>query len=118
MTSPRFATIATLAAILMMASNAFAADPIVGKWLSEEGTTMSITACGASVCVKAENGEHAGKAVGRLDAAGAGRYRGTLIDPRVNKSYTGKAVLNGGLLTMSGCVLGGLICQGQTWTRK
>ena len=36
---------------------------------------------------------------------------------RASATYSGKASINGGSMKLSGCVLGGLICQSQTWTK-
>ncbi len=33
------------------------------------------------------------------------------------KTYAGKGTLSGDTLKMKGCVLGGLICESQTWSR-
>ena len=46
------------------------------------------------------------------------RYRGSLYNPRDGKTYSGYIEpLSANRLKLSGCVLGGLICKGQTWTR-
>lgn len=43
---------------------------------------------------------------------------GTLYNPLDGKTYTGKMrVKSPGELELSGCVLAGLLCQSQVWTR-
>lgn len=42
---------------------------------------------------------------------------GTIWAPDDDKTYDSTMELNGNVLTVSGCVLGGLICRGQDWTR-
>ena len=46
-----------------------------------------------------------------------GSYRGNVWRPSNDKTYTGKMELDGNTLLLAGCVLGGLICADQTWTR-
>lgn len=106
-----------LAVILLTASAGIAlADPIEGRWRTESGQAASIERCGADYCVTLLTGAHAGRQIGRMSGAD-GRYAGTITDPAREKTYKGKATLSGGALKMSGCVLGGLICRSQTWSR-
>ena len=42
---------------------------------------------------------------------------GTIWAPDDEETYSSKMELNGDVLTVSGCVLGGLICRGQEWKR-
>lgn len=42
---------------------------------------------------------------------------GTVWAADEDKTYSGKIALTGTGLEISGCVLGGLICRGQDWTR-
>ena len=48
---------------------------------------------------------------------GGGTYSGSITDPAKDKTYSGSGTLSGGSLKMKGCVLGGLICRSQTWTK-
>ena len=104
-------------AALLAASGAALADPIAGSWRTEAGPTAQIAACGGSFCIKMTSGKYSGRSIGKLDASGGGAYSGTITDPSNNKSYSGKAALAGSTLKLSGCVLGGLICKSQSWTK-
>lgn len=42
---------------------------------------------------------------------------GTIWAPDDDETYSSKLKLEGDVLEVSGCVLGGLICRGQDWTR-
>ncbi|MDA4848107.1 DUF2147 domain-containing protein [Hoeflea poritis] len=96
----------------------FAADPIVGDWRTQSGETAAIAPCGGgNFCVTLKTGTYAGTKIGTLANTG-GRYKGKITDPATNKTYTGKASISGTQMKMQGCVLGGLICQAQTWIRK
>jgi uncharacterized protein (DUF2147 family) len=105
-----------LAATLIMAGAAWA-DPIEGDWKTAAGSTAGISSCGGSFCIKLKTGEHAGKSIGTLNAAGDNKYTGNITDPANDKTYSGKATLAGSSLKMSGCVFGGLFCKSQTWHR-
>lgn len=50
--------------------------------------------------------------------AGADRWEGDIYNPRDGSIYKSKmALLPSGTLDIKGCVLGGLICGGENWTR-
>ncbi len=105
------------AALATLIAGGALADPIEGNWKTEAGSTAQIASCGRSFCITLKNGKHAGKQIGTLKAAGAGNYAGKITDPANDKTYSGKGALSGNRLKMGGCVLGGLICRNQTWSR-
>lgn len=109
-------TILTIAALLTTTGMA-AADPIEGKWRTESGATAAIASCGGSFCITLRSGKHSGKRIGTMQPAGDSRYTGKITDPETDKTYSGKASISGKTLKMSGCVLGGLICRNQSWSR-
>ncbi|WP_367715308.1 DUF2147 domain-containing protein [Nitratireductor sp. GISD-1A_MAKvit] len=104
-------------AVLLVAGGMALADPIEGKWRTESGATAQIVACGGSYCITLKSGKHAGKKIGTFQAAGGSKYTGKITDPANDKTYSGKGTLSGNSLKMGGCVLGGLICRNQTWSR-
>lgn len=111
--------ILTGAMLLGMMAGPVLADPIEGNWKRPNGHTVTFSACGAKkFCATAKSGPNAGKSVGVLTATGAGTYKGSLSDPSKGKTYTGKGSISGSTLRVSGCVLGGLICQGENWSRQ
>lgn len=105
-----------IAAMLTLTGTAFA-DPIEGSWRTEAGPTAQISSCGGSFCIRMTSGKHAGKSIGKLKAAGDSNYAGSITDPSNDKTYDGKAALAGNRLKLSGCVLGGLICRSQNWSK-
>ena len=105
-----------LAASMMMMGAAYC-DPIEGDWKTDKGSTAGISSCGGSFCIKLKTGEHAGKSIGKFKADGDNNYSGNITDPANDKTYSGKATLAGSNLKMKGCVLGGLICRSQNWTK-
>ena len=108
--------ILTLAATLTLSGLAHA-DPIEGNWKTKSGATAQISDCGSSFCITLKSGQYSGKRIGTFNADGGGSYSGKITDPAKDKAYTGKATLSGSSLKMGGCVLGGLICRNETWTR-
>ncbi len=106
-----------LFAAAAVAGQVLAADPIVGNWTTQSGQTAAIAPCGSGFCVTLKTGQHAGKQIGSLTNNGK-RYVGKVTDPANDKTYNGKATLSGTVLKMSGCVLGGLFCRSQKWTKQ
>ena len=110
-------TVLALGFAVSIASGAHAADPIIGNWLTPSGQTAAIASCGGGFCVTLKTGKYAGKKIGSMNATGNG-YKGKVTDPATDKTYNGRANLSGSVLNMKGCVLGGLICRTQKWTRQ
>lgn len=134
---------AVLLTALALAPAAASAADIKGAWLTEEGKGRVVFApCGAKVCGKItwlkEPNDDQGKPLvdalnedkslrGRpilglqlteLAGDGDGGWKGTIYNPEDGKSYTAKArVQADGSLLIKGCLLGGWICDDQTWTR-
>jgi uncharacterized protein (DUF2147 family) len=46
------------------------------------------------------------------------RFRGKLYNYTNGKTYSGTLEVAGDTLELSGCVLGGMFCRSQTWTRS
>lgn len=103
--------------VTILVTQAQSADPIVGNWLTYRGQTATIAPCGGSFCVTLKTGKYAGKQIGSMKNTGKG-YAGKVTDPSNDRTYNGKATISGTVLNMKGCVLGGLICSTQKWTRK
>lgn len=126
---------AFFAVTLCFAATTALADNATGTWKTEAGDTggylhVSIAKCGAALCgtiAKAfEKGgaasstyEHLGKKmIWDMQADGNNSYSGGKIwAPDKDKTYKSKMSLNGNSLTVKGCVAGGAICRGQTWSR-
>ncbi|MGB5483898.1 DUF2147 domain-containing protein [Parasphingorhabdus sp.] len=127
-------------AALTTATPAFAADSIVGEWVTQDrDAIVKISQCGASVCgrihkylVTPPNG------VGQKDIHNPNKslrnrtllgmailtgfkpdgdiWRGKVYDPKTGKTYRSEVNLNStNSLKMKGCVA--FFCQGQNWTR-
>jgi len=118
-----------------LASGAFADDPADGLWKTQPGDEggylhVSIQPCGSAVCGTIDSAfdasgnevldyENLGKQmIWDMVAEGDGAYaNGKIWDPESGKTHNSKMSLDGNALTVKGCVAGGLVCRGQTWSR-
>lgn len=109
-------TACVLTLAIIVSSIPATAQSIAGTWRTKSGEFARIGKCGAAWCITMSTGKHKGRRIGRFTKAGTG-YAGTITDPRNNKTYNGKATVNGRSLSLSGCVFGGIFCRAQTWTK-
>lgn len=133
---------ASLAILAVQAAPATAQSNIFGNWLTEDNrAVIAISRCGENVCgriarilVEAEAGQrdinNPDPNLRNRTIQGAriltgfrfdrGQYRhGQVYDPENGRSYNARLRLNrDGTLRVTGCVLGGLICQSQNWRRR
>ncbi|PZM14414.1 hypothetical protein CPY51_11465 [Rhizobium tubonense] len=103
------------AALFTFASTSHAADPIIGNWKTEVGTTAAIEPCGGGYCIVLRTGKHKGEQIGTFKGSGSS-YSGKITDPDAKKTYDGKMTVSGNSIKMSGCVMR-VFCQSQTWSR-
>ena len=118
-------------AFCLVGSGAALADPIYGLWKTEPSDGIfyhvQMGACGPAVGggfqKKFENGVQVdsdviGKnAVFDMKPTGDGEYKGKAWRPSNDRVYNGAGTLSGNSLKIGGCVLGGIICLKQNWTR-
>ncbi len=123
-------------ACLSVPAAAQTSDPS-GTWQSESGDTrVRIARCGEAYCgtIIAVRGEakdvnNPSEALRSRNLVGVrmidnirpvqgGGFQGALYNFRDGKTYTGKMNLKSpSAMELSGCVMGGLICRSQTWTK-
>jgi len=126
---------ALLAGLLSLSGTFAQADAATGTWKTEAGDAggylhVKMVPCGDALCGSIDKAfsaggsvstdyEHTGKRmIWDMKAEGDGSYGGGKIwAPDKNKTYKSKMSLSGNKLTVKGCVAGGAICRGQTWTR-
>ena len=106
----------------LSATSAFAADPF-GTWLRPStGAKLEFYDCEGKVCVKvAEVKDQTKKdAVGKVIVTGATKsgdnvWKGSLLNLDDGKTYSGVFTLESPTaLNLKGCVLGGIVCKGET----
>ncbi len=91
------------------------AESILGTWRLSNGERVTYAPCGPAYCSTVDSGRYKGQSVGRMEGAGPD-YTGTVTDPRDNKTYEGRASVEGNTLVLTGCVAR-VFCRSQTWTR-
>ncbi|MFY2825877.1 DUF2147 domain-containing protein [Ruegeria sp. MALMAid1280] len=126
----------TLAAGIAVLATASFADPADGLWKTQPGDEggylhVTIAPCGSAICGtidsafdKSGNQQLAYENLGKqiiwdMEPEGDGSYaNGKIWAPDRDKTYNSKMTLDSqNELTVKGCVAGGLVCRGQTWTR-
>ncbi|PID36872.1 MAG: imidazoleglycerol-phosphate dehydratase [Rhodobacterales bacterium] len=121
-----------IAAILALAPTVASADPVHGWWktevddgsyaLVEMGPCNQGKTCGWIRRTFNSSGEFKSPNIGKaivigMKNVGGGKYEGHAWRPSNGKTYIGKMTLKGNALDLAGCVMGGLFCLSQTWTR-
>ena len=106
-----------VAAAIVMTGAAVAAEPIEGTWKRSNGTLIQYAASGGQFCGTVMTGEYKGKSIGCMAGSG-GSYKGKVNKLDEGKTYSGKASVSGKTLSLSGCVLGGIICKSESLARQ
>lgn len=130
---------------LMLAGNCAWAADATGLWLTEDGKArVRIARCGAALCgtiawlreptdpqtrrpkTDKRNADPAKRNRPMLGVAivlgmkpsGAEKWEGKVYNAEDGKTYSGYLTLTGATsLKLQGCILGGMICKSQTWSR-
>lgn len=109
----------------LFASEASAAE-ITGTYVRPStGTQVEFYDCGGKVCGKivAVKDKSKEKTVGTVILKGATRssnntFKGELLNTEDGKTYNGVlTVVSAKEIKLEGCVLGGIICKGENWTK-
>jgi uncharacterized protein (DUF2147 family) len=92
-----------------------------GSWLRSNGAHIQAFDCGGGLGLKVTKSPEPAK-VGKTIMCGAkktgdNKWKGTVLNLDDGQQYSGYVELNGNSLTLSGCVLGGIICKDDTWSR-
>ena len=110
---------------IALPNTANAADPY-GQWVRPStGTQINFYSCGGKLCAKivAVKDEARKSTIGTvivkgMSKSGDNKWEGDLLNTDDGKIYSGVATLESPTaLNLKGCVAGGLICSGETWTK-
>ena len=114
--------LAAAATAAVLATAAHAADPY-GTWTRpSNGTKVDFYNCGGKLCAKVISSKNAAS-VGKVIMTGAAKtgdntWKGDLLNTEDGQTYNGVVTLEGPkALNLKGCVLGGIVCKGETWVR-
>ena len=109
--------LAAMAASLVLAGPALAAQPIEGTWKRTNGTLVRYAPAGGDkFCGTVMNGEYKGKSIGCMSGSG-NSYKGQVNKLDEGKTYSGSATVNGNSMKLSGCVAM-VLCKTETLTRQ
>jgi len=136
-------TVALLAGLCLAATGASAQD-ISGQWLTQGGKArVNIASCGAKLCGtlvwlsepndadgqpkrdvrNADTGKRNRPLIGvpillGMERDGPGRWKGEIYNAEDGKTYTAFLTpVSADEVKVEGCVMGGLVCKEQRWTR-
>ena len=127
----KVALVALAAAVPMSAS---AQPALEGQWKNPKGSVVvRVEQCGNAWCATVVDASEKAKASARKGGTprlvgtqilsgvrpeGNGVYKGKAFDPKRNiRAPATIKIINPSTLVVKGCVLGGLICKEQRWTR-
>ncbi|MEO7634253.1 MAG: DUF2147 domain-containing protein [Sphingomicrobium sp.] len=130
----RIAQFALLIALGGVAANASAKAPLEGQWRNPKGSvTVRVAPCGDAWCGTVIDASGKAKASARkggtreligtrilsdVRLAARGEYKGRAFDPKRNIHAPATLRLLGpGTMVVRGCMLRGIICKEQRWTR-
>lgn len=114
----------------LLATTPALAEGVYGVWKTESNRDgaylhVEIGDCGDKLCgtitktVNSENQEIVGrKIIEEMNADGPNKWDdGTIWKPDTDEVYDSEMTLEGQVLKVSGCVLAGMVCKSQDWTR-
>ena len=130
----KFARFALLMALCAVPAGASAKTALEGQWRNPKGSvTVRLAPCGDAFCGTVVEASTKAKATARkggtpkligtriltgVRAAGSGEYKGRAFDPKRNIHAPATIRLLGpSTLLIKGCVLRGIVCKEQRWTR-
>ncbi|HUS97396.1 MAG TPA: DUF2147 domain-containing protein [Hyphomicrobiaceae bacterium] len=112
-----------IAGLIFIAMPVLAASPN-GTWLrSETGGQFRAFNCGGGLglkVTKSKTKSFVGQTImcGAKQVAGKNQWRGSVKNLEDGNTYSGIVTLiNAKTIQLEGCVLGGIICKSQTWSR-
>jgi uncharacterized protein (DUF2147 family) len=111
----------SIACLTILTTSPVLAASANGKWLRSNGAHVSVFDCNGGLGMKVVKSPEPEK-VGKTIMCGAkktadNKWKGNLLNLDDGQTYAGTVTLSGNSLTLSGCVLGGLICKNDTWSR-
>ena len=123
-----------LGALLALPVPALAKAPLEGRWKNPKGSVVvRVAACGEAFCGTVIDATDKAKTTARKGGTANligtrilsdvrpqsdGTYKGKAFDPKRNiRAPATIRMQGGGTLVIRGCVLRGLICKEQRWTR-
>ncbi len=91
-----------------------------GKWKRPNGSTAKTWKCSGKLCAKVTSGEKKGFNMFKkgIPKSKKNLWEGLMNHPSMGSAnFNGTVKLAGGKLYVEGCMLGGLICDEEVWTK-
>ncbi len=104
----------------LAAGSAYAASPY-GTWKRPNGSLAKVWKCGGKMCAKVVSGKNNGFVMFRgISKTGSNTWKGDMKHPKMGNLFTfnGTVRLKGKLLAVKGCMIGGAMCDAETWRKK
>jgi len=128
------AKVALIALAAAVPVTAAAQAALEGHWKNPKGSVVvRVSSCGDAYCGVVVEASEKAKATARkggtpnligtrilsaMKAAGGGTFKGLVFDPKRNiRAPATVRLLGSSTLVVKGCVLNGIICKEQRWTR-
>lgn len=119
---------------LALPVSASAQPTIAGRWVNPKGSvTVRVSSCGDAFCGTVVDANAKARAtarkggtpnligtqiLSRMKPAGRGTYKGQVFDPKRNIHAPATIrLLGGSTLVIKGCLISGILCKEQRWTR-
>jgi uncharacterized protein (DUF2147 family) len=144
MSLPRITLAMSACLVVATMAPAHAADPLGNWYTAEQKSKVQVAKCGDAICgtivaLKEPNDPKTGKPkiddinadaskrtrpiVGTpivlgMKPSGADKWTGQVYNPEDGKTYTGSLTMTGAnTLKVEGCIMGGMLCKSNDWTR-
>jgi uncharacterized protein (DUF2147 family) len=101
-------------------STATAGASPYGTWKRPDGSKTKVWKCGKNICAKIISGEKKGFNMfgSGLAPAGSNVWKGKMKHPKMTSAtFNGTAKFSSGSLHVKGCMLGGMMCDSEKWSK-
>lgn len=118
-------TLMTISTVAFLATgfastSTFASSPY-GNWKRPNGSVAKVWKCGGKMCAKVVSGKGAGFTMFRgLKKSGGKTWKGDMKHPKMGNLFTfnGTVRFSGRSLAVKGCMIGGSMCDAETWKKR
>jgi uncharacterized protein (DUF2147 family) len=110
--------VASAAALLVATTGSALAGP-AGTWKRPNGSTAKVWMCGGGLCGKVTKGKGAGTTMFNGIKKSGKAWKGNMKHPDMPSWMTFNGTVAGGgkTLRVKGCMIGGAMCDAETWQR-
>lgn len=95
---------------------------ILGSYTRENGDVVEVTDCEGRLCGRIASGRKTGfEMLHGMEKSGPNEWRGNRMkhpDMPGFMTFNGTVTATGDTLNVRGCVIGGALCDAETWTRR